>query len=318
MYEQAVPVRNLSPRSGPGQKRGPPSHAPPGHQGGSGGRGRHGNGSSDEVQDDQGTSSHTYEEAEAVKRRAKYTDTAADSSYEKEANRRSGLCGFIRSHRSCLAAGIAVLLSLVAVGLAPLTFINKEEMNKLSLTFDTLILDNISQLSTTVDALERDKAALEKLVYNMAKALENQPNVTACAGPPGPPGEKGAMGPAGPPGEKGAMGPAGPPGAKGDKGPTGTGVVGERRTEMEPMGPAGRLSVGSPVCQKSKKVPACRPWVSKTCYKAFRSREDFNAAAETCCREGGTLAMPRDRDSNIGAAYSAVRLVNYFSYGHNN
>jgi len=46
--------------------------------------------------------------------------------YQSEASGRGALCSFIRSHQSCIAAGIAVLLSLVAVGLAPLMFINKE------------------------------------------------------------------------------------------------------------------------------------------------------------------------------------------------
>ena len=46
-----------------------------------------------------------------------------DRTYSREASGRRAFCSFIRSHRSCIAAGIAVL---IAVGLAPLTFINKE------------------------------------------------------------------------------------------------------------------------------------------------------------------------------------------------
>ncbi|KAI8485139.1 hypothetical protein Bbelb_370640 [Branchiostoma belcheri] len=101
---------------------------------------------------------------------------------------RSGLCRFIRSHRSCIAAGIAVLLSLVSVALAPLTFINNEEMEQLANTVDALHreLDKISELSTkqdqdnlshlyaTLDALARDldrernrTSVLEQLVYDM-------------------------------------------------------------------------------------------------------------------------------------------------------
>ncbi|XP_078661558.1 microfibril-associated glycoprotein 4-like [Branchiostoma floridae x Branchiostoma belcheri] len=39
------------------------------------------------------------------------------------------VCSFLYAHRSFLAAGIAVLLSLFAVGLAPLTFSNKQSAN---------------------------------------------------------------------------------------------------------------------------------------------------------------------------------------------
>ncbi|KAI8520289.1 hypothetical protein Bbelb_000430 [Branchiostoma belcheri] len=349
MYEEAVPVRNLPPRSGPGQTRGPPSQAPPGHQGGSGGRGRHGNESSDEVQDDQGTSSHTNEEAEAVKRHAKYTDTPADSSYEKEASRRSGLCNFIRSHRSFLAAGIAVLLSLVAVGLAPLTFIYKEEMNKLSLTFDSLKLN-----------LDNRTVALEKLVYDMRKAQGKGyrvcrtpgppgeqgpmgPTGPVSAGPPGPPGEKGPTGPAGPPGEKGNKGPAGPPGA--DTGPSGpaeekapkgpatpvlpggriseqrmaTGV-GEDKGSGDNLGLVTRLDCASALWSYASGEPFPFPelpivhlfygGLHPSCYQAFTDRVNFDTAAEICRREGGTLAMPRDSLSNQRIA----SLVSRFKY----
>eukprot|EP00058_Branchiostoma_floridae_P025267 XP_002610757.1 hypothetical protein BRAFLDRAFT_91543 [Branchiostoma floridae] len=174
MYEQAEPVR--TPSSGPGSRQTsePPSQPPPVHQGGSHGRVRHGN-SADEWQGDQETSTDTYEEAEAVKTDATYTSTSADGTNPGGPSGRRALCSFIRSHRYYLAAGIAVLLGLVAVGLAPLTFINKKEISELSVTFDALKcdLDNISQLSI---ALKRDLdiqqnmyAALEKRLHEMSK-----------------------------------------------------------------------------------------------------------------------------------------------------
>ncbi|XP_078697449.1 uncharacterized protein LOC144925346 [Branchiostoma floridae x Branchiostoma belcheri] len=157
MYEQAEPVR--SPFSGPDspQPSGPPQPRPV-QQSGSRGRARHGNGASDKEQEDQDTSSHTYEDAEEVKRHA----TSADRAYPGGASGRRGVCSFLRARRSCLAADIAVLLSLCAVGLAPLTFSNKQEISQLSTTIDALKHDQDALkrdqdgVSTTVDALKRD------------------------------------------------------------------------------------------------------------------------------------------------------------------
>eukprot|EP00058_Branchiostoma_floridae_P012354 XP_002597842.1 hypothetical protein BRAFLDRAFT_130191 [Branchiostoma floridae] len=154
--------------------------------GGSRGRFRHGRGASDRSQEEQETSTDTYEEAEAAKRDATYT--SADRMYPGGESGRRALCNFIRSHQSCIAAGIAVLLSLLAAGFAPLSLINKEEISRLSTTVNNLKhhqemsitvdamkrrqvdmrqmsiaidafkrdLDNIRQLSTTVDVLKRD------------------------------------------------------------------------------------------------------------------------------------------------------------------
>ncbi|XP_078610013.1 uncharacterized protein LOC144881128 [Branchiostoma floridae x Branchiostoma japonicum] len=103
-----------------------------------------------------------------------------------------------------MAAGIAVLLSLIAMGFALLAFINNEEMTtavdafkhnqgQLSTTVNTLKRDqdnmsttvalkcgqdDMRQLSTTVDALKRDldkersrTAALAQRLYEMSKTL---------------------------------------------------------------------------------------------------------------------------------------------------
>ncbi|XP_078612798.1 uncharacterized protein LOC144882691 [Branchiostoma floridae x Branchiostoma japonicum] len=76
---------------------------------------------------------------------------------------------FIRSHQSYMTAGIAVLLSLVAVGLAPLTFINKEEIYGLSTAFDTFKRDQdnmstiVDDIGATVDALKRDQDDIRQL-----------------------------------------------------------------------------------------------------------------------------------------------------------
>ncbi|KAI8490239.1 hypothetical protein Bbelb_319770 [Branchiostoma belcheri] len=110
-----------------------------------------------------------------------------DSEYTSGSGGRRGVCSFIRSHRSCLTAGIAVLLSLVSVSLAPLTFINikldQDDIRQLYLAVndlkrdqDTLKCDqdDMRQLATTVDALKRDldnernqTAILEQRLHEM-------------------------------------------------------------------------------------------------------------------------------------------------------
>ncbi|KAI8505930.1 Fibrinogen C domain-containing protein 1 [Branchiostoma belcheri] len=156
MYEQTQPVR--IPRSGPGNRQtsGPPSQPPPVHQSGSRGRVRHGNGASDKLKEDQETSSHTYE---SLKHHT--TLRSADRTYPGGASDRRGLCSFIRSHRSCLAASIAVLLSLVSVGLVPLTFIYKQEVSQLSTTFDAMKRD--------LDIEQNRTASLEQILYGLRK-----------------------------------------------------------------------------------------------------------------------------------------------------
>ncbi|KAI8519649.1 Fibrinogen C domain-containing protein 1 [Branchiostoma belcheri] len=169
MYEQAEPVR--SPFSGPDSRQtsGLPPQPRPVPQSGSRGRVRHGNGASDhdKQREDQDTSSHTYEDAEEVKRYA----TSADRAYPGGASGRRGVCSFLRARRSCLAAGIAVLLSLGAMGLAPLTFSNKQEISQLSTTFAALKRDqdDLRQLSITVDALKRDQDGVSTSVHTLKR-----------------------------------------------------------------------------------------------------------------------------------------------------
>eukprot|EP00058_Branchiostoma_floridae_P004270 XP_002589758.1 hypothetical protein BRAFLDRAFT_97808 [Branchiostoma floridae] len=112
----------------------------------------------------------------------------ADRTYQGEASGRGALCSFIRSHRSCMIAGIAVMLSLVCVGLAPLTFINKEEISQLSTTVDVFKRDQ-DDMSTTVDALKRDRDDMRQLATtvdalkrdrdDMRRDLDKERNRTA-------------------------------------------------------------------------------------------------------------------------------------------
>eukprot|EP00058_Branchiostoma_floridae_P015261 XP_002600749.1 hypothetical protein BRAFLDRAFT_83492 [Branchiostoma floridae] len=143
----------------------------------------------------------------------------ADRTYPGGESGRGALCSFIRSHHSCMIAGIAVLLSLLAVGLAPLTFINKEEISQLTTTFDAFKRDQ-DGMSTTVDALKRD--------------LDKERNRTAA--------------------------------------------LEQRLHEMS-------------------KTPGYTMW-NETCYMVFNTRKTVSDAAATCHEDGGTLAMPRDAETD--------------------
>ncbi|KAI8513801.1 hypothetical protein Bbelb_081250 [Branchiostoma belcheri] len=135
--------------------RGPSSQSRVSNQGGSSRRIRHGEGASDNLGEDQETTPHDCEETEAKK--------------ERSTGGASGHRGLCTSHRSCMAAGIAVMLSLVAVGLVPLThmYFNKEASKHNQ--------EDIRHLYTTVDAVKRDldnerneTAMLKQLVYDLS------------------------------------------------------------------------------------------------------------------------------------------------------
>ncbi|XP_035672090.1 uncharacterized protein LOC118413054 [Branchiostoma floridae] len=97
--------------------------------------------------------------------------SGADRTSQGGSGGRGALCSFILSNRSCMTAGIAVLVSLIAVGLVPLAVDINKERNE----------DDMRQLSTTVDAL---KLGLEK-ERNRTTALEQrlqEMNMTPAAG----------------------------------------------------------------------------------------------------------------------------------------
>ncbi|XP_019617741.1 PREDICTED: CD209 antigen-like [Branchiostoma belcheri] len=239
MYEQGEPVRSSF--SGPdSRKTSEPPQPRPVRQSGSRGRVRHGNGASDKQREDQGTSSHTYEDAEEVKRYA----SSADRSYPGGASGRRGVCSFLYARRSSLAASIAVLLSLGAVGLAPLTFSNKQEISQLSTTVNTIKRgqDDMRRMFTTINALKRDQDDMHQLsttVDALKRDLDNERSRTA--------------------------------------------TLEQRLDEIE------------------KTLHPCPESYTKwrgICYKAFNTRKSFNAAAAACLADGGTLAMPRDAETN--------------------
>ncbi|XP_078609692.1 uncharacterized protein LOC144880986 isoform X2 [Branchiostoma floridae x Branchiostoma japonicum] len=110
--------------------------------------------------------------------------------------------------------------------------------------------------------------------------------------------------------EKGAMGPAGP----GTVGPVGNGTMGPKG----PAGPPCLPAAGSSVCRagssehpqtfiKGEANPVSCPkghakWRGM-CFKPpkpfdFKLQKNFSEATATCRQDGGTLAMPRDAETN--------------------
>ncbi|XP_019614158.1 PREDICTED: low affinity immunoglobulin epsilon Fc receptor-like [Branchiostoma belcheri] len=309
MYEQAEPVR--SPFSGPDSRQpsGPPPQPRPVRQSGSRGRVRHGNGASDKQREDQDTSSHTYKNAEEVKRYA----TSADRAYPGGASGRRGLCSFLRARSSCLAAGIAVLLSLCAVGLAPLTFSNKQEISQLSTAVDALKRDQ-DDMSTTVDALKRDQDDMSATVdalkrdqdgmsttVDALKSEQDDMSTTVDA-------------------------------LKRDQDDMSTTVDALKRDQDDMSTTVDALkrdqealrrlsttvdalkrdldnersptATSEPRLQE-KALPcfpaSCPEGYTKwrgICYKAFNTDKTFDQATAACGEDGGTLAMPRDAETN--------------------
>eukprot|EP00058_Branchiostoma_floridae_P004231 XP_002589719.1 hypothetical protein BRAFLDRAFT_100843 [Branchiostoma floridae] len=117
---------------------------------------------------------------------------AGDCAYPDGTSGLGALCTSIRSQQGYMVAGIAMLLSLVAVGLAPLTFINIQEIHQLSTTLDALKhnQDDIRQLSTTVkcdkdnisttvDALKRNEDDMRQLSSTVDALKHKQDNMSA-------------------------------------------------------------------------------------------------------------------------------------------
>ncbi|XP_019636232.1 PREDICTED: C-type lectin domain family 4 member F-like, partial [Branchiostoma belcheri] len=245
MYEQAEPVR--SPFSGPDSRQtsGPPKPRPV-RQSGSRERVRHGNGASDNQRED----------AEEVKRYA----SSADRTYPGRASGRRGVCSFLRARRSCLAAGIAVLLSLSAVGLAPLTFSNKQEISQLSTAVDALK----RQLSTTVDALKRDQDDMSATV-DALKRDQDDMSTTVDA-------------------------------LKRDQDDMSATVDALKRDLDNERNRIATLEQRLHEIENGKTLDYTK-WRG-ICYKVFNTLKTFSEAAGACREDGGTLAMPRDADIN--------------------
>ncbi|XP_078684127.1 uncharacterized protein LOC144917711 [Branchiostoma floridae x Branchiostoma belcheri] len=314
MYEQAEPVR--SPFSGPDspQPSGPPPQPCPVRQSGSRGRLRHGNGASDKQRprEDQGTSSHTYENAEEAKRYA----TSADRAYPGGASGRRGVCSFLRARRSCQAAGIAVLLGLVAVGLAPLTFSNKQEISQLSTTVDALKRDQ-DGMSTTVDALKRDQDGMSTTVDALKRDLDNERNRTAAFSNKQEISQLSTTVDALKRDQDGMSTTV--DALKRDQDGMSTTVDALKRDLDNERNQTAALEQRLHEIEKTL-LTSCPEGYTiwrGICYKACNTLKTFSEADAACRVDGGTLAMPRDADTNafLVSLYKPVNDHTSFWFG---
>ncbi|XP_078673664.1 uncharacterized protein LOC144912358 [Branchiostoma floridae x Branchiostoma belcheri] len=213
---------------------------------------------------------------------------------------------------------IAVLSSYLAV-----RFTTFGEVEKL--------FEEVGKLQARLHQLERDKAG-EALAFRPpgppgppGEKGAMGPTGPVSAGPPGLPGEKGprgpagtgSTGPAGPPGEKGARGlpgtgsagPPGPTGEKGSGGPAGSdgknGPPGPRgprglKGPVGPPGPAGMSACPSSTGPTERTASCPKGYTRKdeVCFKVFKEQKNFDEATAACRKNGGTLAMPRDAETN--------------------
>ncbi|XP_019628236.1 PREDICTED: asialoglycoprotein receptor 2-like [Branchiostoma belcheri] len=212
--------------------------------------------------------------------------TIPDGAYPGGVSGRRDVCSFLRARRSCLAAGIAVLLSLCAVGVAPLTFSIKQEISQLSTTMKR----DMHQLATTVNALKCDQGDMCKLfdtVDALKLDLDNERNRSAT-------------------------------------------LEQRLKDDMSTAVDALKLDLDNErnrsatleqrLLKMEKSLPSCPEGYTKwrgICYKAFNTRKNFTEAAAACRADGGTLAMPRDAETDafLISLYKSVRDDRAFWFG---
>eukprot|EP00058_Branchiostoma_floridae_P003440 XP_002588928.1 hypothetical protein BRAFLDRAFT_89117 [Branchiostoma floridae] len=197
----------------------------------------------------------------------------ADRTYAREASGRRAGCSYIRSHLTYMAAGIVVLLSLVAVGFAPLTVMNKEEITQLSTTVDALKRDQ-DDMSTTVDALKRDQDDMRQLSTTVDALKRDQDDMRQL-----------------------------------------TTTLDALKLDLEK-----ERSRTVALEQRLHDMIYCPKGYTKfrgICYKAFDTPKSFSDAAAACGGDGGTLAMPRDAGTNdfLFSLHNAVSDTGTFWFG---
>ncbi|XP_019627787.1 PREDICTED: C-type lectin domain family 3 member A-like [Branchiostoma belcheri] len=257
-----------------------------------------------------------------------------DRTYPGGASGRRGVCSFLRAHRSCLAAGIAVLLSLVSVGLAPLTFINKQEISQLSTTFDAVKCDQYNMstsvdalkraidgifstvdalkrdqdgMSTTVDALKRDQDDMSTTV-DALKHYQDGMSTTVDALKRDQDGMSTTV-----------------DALKRDQDGMSTTVDALKRDQdgMSTTVDALKRNLDnerSRIAALEKRIheivscPGGYTMWRGTCYKAFIAAKNFSGATAACGKDGGTLAMPRDAETDAFLIWLYKRVSDGFAF----
>ncbi|XP_019624403.1 PREDICTED: CD209 antigen-like [Branchiostoma belcheri] len=269
-----------------------------------------------------------------------YAFISSDGAHPGGASGRRGVCSFLRAHRSCLAAGIAVLLSLIAVGLAPLTFSNKQEISQLSTTVkrdqddirhlsatvdalkrgqDALksYQDDMRQLSAAVNALKREQDGIPTAVDDLKRDLDNLSttvkrdqddirhlSATVDALKRGQDALKGYQ-------DDMRQLSAAVNALKREQDGIPTAVDDLKRDLDNERSRIATLDQRLHVIEKT--LPSCPEGYTiwrGICYKAFDARKSFSEAGATCRADGGTLAMPRDADTNafLFSLYMSVNV----------
>ncbi|KAI8483310.1 hypothetical protein Bbelb_389140 [Branchiostoma belcheri] len=172
----------------------------------------------------------------------------------------------------------------VAVGLAPLTFTNKEE---------------ISQLSTTVDALKRIQYNMSTTVSTLKRRQDDMATTVDVLK------------------------------RRQDDMATTVDVLKRHQDDMRQMSTSlealkrdldKERSRTAALDQYLHDIISCPKGYTMwrdVCYKAFNTRKNFSEAAVSCRADGGTLAMPRDAETNVFlvSLYRAVREDSSFWFG---
>ncbi|XP_078668020.1 alpha-N-acetylgalactosamine-specific lectin-like [Branchiostoma floridae x Branchiostoma belcheri] len=162
-----------------------------------------------------------------------------------------------------------MLLSMGVVGLAPLTFSNKQKISQLS----TIVKRDLRRLSTTVNALKRDQADMSAIVDALKR---DQDNIRQLSN-----------------------------------------TVDALKRELDSER---NRTITLEQRFNGKTLPSCPEgyimWRG-ICYKAFNTSKTFSEAGAACRADGGTLAMPRDAETNafLISLYMSVRDEFFFWIG---
>ncbi|XP_078572996.1 uncharacterized protein LOC144859876 [Branchiostoma floridae x Branchiostoma japonicum] len=197
------------------------------------------------------------------------------------------LCRFIRSHRSCITAGIALLIAEISQLSTTVDALKRaqDDMRELSTTVDALKRDrdDTRQLSTTIDALKRDQDDMPTNVDTLKRAQDDMCQLSTTV--EALKRDQDDMRQLSTTFDK----------LKRDQHDMPTTVDALKRDLDSERS---RVTV---LEQRLQEMPSCPTGYTVfrgICYKAFDTPKSFSDAAAACGEDGGTLAMPRDAETN--------------------